>query len=206
MRNLNMRRQIQRPRPSINTQSVSIKKLVSASNRMGNKGIKDQQMTTVEYFDYLPYAPGTTLNFFENVNARSFPFTNLTQNELQTGESMVIKRIWFTVATQVAGNITNIQTFEQAALTGQYLSQFAWFNDNVRVLKPMSLTQFQAEFNRKGWNTDNNVMHLETDITIMPLIKFSSTLRLVPGAAVANLFIGCHIGGMGTILSPKGTY
>lgn len=190
----------------VQTQNTAIKKLVNASDRFGNPGIKNGQLTTTEIYDYLPYIPGTTLTFFENVNTRTFPFTNISQNELQVGESMIIKRIWFTVATVVAGVLTTIQTFEQAGLTAQYLSQFSWFNDNNRVIKPISLTNLQAEFNRKGWSTDNNVFHLETDISIQPLVRFTSQLKLVSGPVVANLFIGCHIGGLGTILAPKGTY
>lgn len=203
----------QRPAPRrqgtasrVQTQNVAIKKLVNASDRFGNPGIKNGQWTTTEIYDYLPYAPGSTLTFFENVNTRTFPFTNISQNELQVGESMVIKRVWFTMVTVVAGIISNILTFEQGGLTAQYLSQFSWFNDNNRVIKPISLTNMQSEFNRKGWSTDNNVFHLETDITIQPLVRFTCQLKLVPGAAIADVFIGCHVGGMGTILAPKGTY
>lgn len=207
MRSLNIRRQAsQNGSSKFVTNNTAIKKLANASKRMGNPGIMNGQLTTTEIYDYLPYVPGTTLTFFEGVNARAFPYTNLQQNELQVGESMVIKRIWFTLITTASSVITNVQTFEQASIPGQYLSQFAWFNDNNRVIKPMSLTNMQAEFNRKGWSTDNNVFHLETDITIQPLVRFTAQLKLIPGAAVANTLVGCHVGGLGTLLSPKGTY
>lgn len=208
-RNLNnqrLRNQQAMNNRTITTSNTSINKLVNASNRFGNKGIKNQQLTTFEIYDYLPYAPGSTLNFFNGVNARSFPLTNITENQLQVGESMIIKRIWFTVATLTSGLVTSITTLEQSSLTGQYLSQFSWFNDNNRVLKGLSLTNMQAEFNRKGWSTDNNVFHLETDISIQPLVRFTCQLQQVAGAAVANTLIGCHVGGLGTLLAPKGTY
>ena len=201
---------IPRPRSVVkkqfSTASNAIRKMVATADKFGNSGIKNQQLTTFEIFDYLPYAPGTTLKFFQNVSTRQFPFANIQENRLQVGESMVIKRIWFTVATQMGGNITNIQTFEQAALSGQYLSQLTWNNDNNRVIKDLSLTNMQAEFNRKAWSTDNNVFHLETDITIQPLVRFTASLNMLTGAEVKNIFIGCHAGGVGTLLAPKGTF
>lgn len=190
----------------VRTNNVGIMKAASAADRFGNPGVKNQQWSTIEIFDYLPYAPGTTLTFFENVNTRAFPFTNIQQNTLGVGEVMVIKRIWFTIATTTDGAITNVQTFEQASVPGQYLGQFSWFNDNNRVIKSVSLTGMQAEFNRAGWSTDNNVLHLETDITIQTLVRFTCQLRQPAGAAVANTFVGCHVAGMGTLLAPKGTY
>jgi hypothetical protein len=195
-------------RNKINTSSSTINKLVDAAGRFGNPGIKNQQLTTFEIYDYLPYAPGTTLNFFQNVSTRQFPFTNIQENRLQVGESMVIKRIWFTVITVEAetGNIDTLQTFSQASLTMNYLAQFSWSNDNNRVMKDLSLTNQMAEFNRKGYNADNNVFHLETDITIQPLVRFTCPLTLPAGAAVANAFVGCHAGGVGTLLAPKGTF
>jgi hypothetical protein len=193
-------------RGAVSTASTSIRKLVDSSNSFGNTGIKNQQMTTFEIFHYLPYVPGTTLTFFEGVNAVAFPFSNINDNQLQVGEAMIIKRVWFTVATLVAGAITTIVTLEQASLTYQYLSQFNWFNDNNRVIKGLSLTNMQAEFNRKGYSTDNNVFHLETDISIQSLVRFTATLKLLPGAAVDNTMIGMHAGGIGTLLAPKRTY
>ena len=202
-------RAFQKPAQSnapVNTANNNIRKLVDASRGFGNPGIKNGQFSTIELYDYLPYVPASTLTFFENVNTRQFPFTNLSENQLQVGEAMVIKRIWFTMVTTVAGVITNIRTFEQGAIPGQYLAQFAWFNDNNRVIKPMSLTNAQAEFNRNGWSTDNNVLHLETDITIQPLVRFTCQLKLIPGAAIADTYIGCHVGGLGTLLAPKRPY
>lgn len=188
------------------TASNTIRKMVATADKFGNAGIKNQQLTTFEIFDILPLIPGTTLNFFQNVNTRQFPFTNIQENRLQVGESMVIKRIWFTLVTEFDGGIIDVQTLDQAGLAKYYLSQFSWSNDNSRVLKDLSLTNQMPEFNRKGWSESNNVFHLETDITIQPLIRFVCSLQLPAGAPVLNTFIGCHAGGVGTLLSPKGVY
>jgi hypothetical protein len=87
------------------------------------------------------------------------------------------------------------------------MSQVQWLNDNNRVIKQISLTQMMPEFNRMGWNANNNSLHLDTDITIQPLLRFVCQLQAcaTPGV-VTNLFIGCHAGGVGTLLAPKTTY
>lgn len=213
MRNLNIRRQMHgKPhhKESVIPSTSEIRKIVGASNRFGNKGIKNQQLTTFEIFHYLPFTGNAGIyEFFRNVNTVAFPFANIQENRLQVGETMVINRIHFTVATINPATlaVSGVQTLEQAGLTGTYLSQFSWLNDNNRVIKDLSLTQMQAEFNRKGWSTDNNVLHLETDITIQPLIRFVCQLQATQSpAAPANLFIGCHASGVGTLLAPKTTY
>lgn len=192
----------------------TIRKIVSASDNFGNKNIKDQQISTREIFDYLPFVntAGQVYEFFKNVKNRQFPFTNIEDNQMQVGEAMTIKRIWFTLLIQdiATGEFTSLTTFDSAGLTGFYLSQFSWLNDNNRVLKNLSLTNEQPEFNRMAWSNVNNVFHLETDITIQPLIRFQCNLQqpliLVPGHDTTNYFIGCHVEGTGTLFAPKNTY
>jgi len=207
MRQFNMRRQAGK-KSSVIPSTSEIRKIVGAANRFGNPGIKNQQLTTFEIYDYLPLLSGAqSYKFFQNVNTRSFPFTNIQENRLQVGETMVINRVWFTIFSTLAGVAQPVVTIEQAGLGGLYISQFSWLNDNNRVIKDLSLTNQQAEFNRKGWSTDNNVFHLETDITIQPLIRFICELQ-TPNVGVIgdNVFIGCHAAGVGTLLAPKTTY
>lgn len=210
MRNLNMRKQMQKGQHSVIPSTPEIRKIVGAANRFGNKGIKNQQLTTFEIFHYIPMtASASTLEFFRNVNTAQFPFSNIQENRLQVGETMVINRIYFTIAVidPITKVVTTILTLEQAGMTGAYLSQMSWLNDNNRVIKDLSLTNMQAEFNRKGWSTDNNVLHLETDITIQPLIRFVCQLQTTGLPAIpVNAFIGCHASGVGTLLAPKTTY
>lgn len=205
---------------SVIPSSSEIRKIVGASNRFGNPGIKNQQLTTMEIFHLLPIgvpggavANGTTLDFFRNVNTAVFPDSNIQENRLQVGETMVINRVHFTlVGKDSKGNILSETTFGAGTLAPLYYSQFSWLNDNNRVLKTLSLTNMQPEFNRKGYNEFNNVFHLETDITIQPLIRFVCQLEL-PGVPVlptvtdvATWYIGCHASGTGTLLAPKTTY
>lgn len=191
--------------------SSEIRKIVGASNRFGNPGIKNQQLTTFEVFHYLPVASNVTLDFFRNVNTSVFPFANIQENRLQVGETMVINRIYFDIIEVKTANneITSVLTLENT-FSAAYLSQFSWLNDNNRVLKDLSLTNFKPAHNRKGWNEVNDVMHLETDITIQPLIRFVCQLQIpivtIPVKEGFTYYIGCHAQGTGTLLAPKTTY
>jgi len=196
---------------SVIPSSSEIRKIVGASNRFGNPGIKNQQLTTMEVFHYLPVASNVTLDFFRNVNTAVFPFSNIQINSLQVGETMVINRIYFDVIEVVdaTGVIKTVGTLE-TLFPGAYLSQFSWLNDNNRVIKEIGLTNMKPAHNRKGWNELNDVFHLETDITIQPLIRFICQLQIptvtIPANAGSTYYIGCHAQGTGTLLAPRTTY
>lgn len=191
--------------------SSEIRKIVGASNRFGNPGIKNQQLTTMEVFHYLPVASNVTLDFFRAVNTAVFPFANIQENRLQVGETMVINRIYFDVikVNNTTGAIDAVDTLENLFPTA-YMSQFSWLNDNNRVIKELGLTNMKPAHNRKGWNEKNDVFHLETDITVQPLIRFVCQLQIpivtLPTATGYTFYIGCHAQGTGTLLAPKTTY
>lgn len=205
----------QRNRPHSKAQvipsSSEIRKIVGAANRFGNPGIKNQQLTTMEVFHYLPVASNVTLDFFRAVNTAIFPFSNIQENRLQVGETMVINRIFFDVIEVITstGLIASVQTLE-TAFPGAYMSQFSWLNDNNRVIKELGLTNMKPAHNRKGWNELNDVFHLETDITVQPLIRFICQLQIpivtLPVREGSTYYIGCHAQGTGTLLAPKTTY
>ena len=75
------------------------RKIVTVNNAQGAKNINQQQGTTRIIYDSLPLVNGVnpkqTLRFFEGVNSRVFPFTNLTENKLQIGESIALQRFTF---------------------------------------------------------------------------------------------------------------
>jgi len=191
--------------------SSEIRKIVGASNRFGNPGIQNQQLTTMEVFHYLPVASNVTLDFFRAVNTAVFPLANIQENRLQVGETMVINRIYFDVikVDNATGSILAVDTLENLFPTA-YMSQFSWLNDNNRVIKELGLTNMKPAHNRKGWNEKNDVFHLETDITIQPLIRFICQLQIpivtIPSDEGSTYYIGCHAQGTGTLLAPKTTY
>jgi len=191
--------------------SSEIRKIVGAANRFGNPGIQNQQLTTMEIFHYLPVASNVTLDFFRAVNTAVFPLANIQENRLQVGETMTLNRIYFDVikVDNTTGAILAVDTLENLFPTA-YMSQFSWLNDNNRVIKELGLTNMKPAHNRKGWNEKNDVFHLETDITIQPLIRFICQLQIpivtIPSDEGSTYYIGCHAQGTGTLLAPKTTY
>lgn len=192
-------------------------KLIATSKRFGNSGLEDNQGSTICAYDHLPLAEGTLqqgteFRFFENASNRAFPLTNLMEGKLQVGEGLVLKRIWFTVLSVIAatGEVIDEQTFDAFGLPGLNKSDFEFFNDNNRVIKPMPLTRQRPEFNWKAWNADSNIIHLDTDITLQPLIPFVCALRTplitVPASETNNYYMGCYIEGPGAILNPRTNY
>jgi len=188
-------------------------KLVQASNKFGNTGVKRMQGSTIHKFHYLPIGglvpAGQEFRFFENAGQTAFPLTNLTEGKLQVGEAMVLERMWFSLLVRVAatGEVTDVDTPEALGALGFYAGLVSFFNANNQVVKPMGTIKQKAQFNQKSWNVDNEVIHMDTDITLQPLIEFVSVFRS-PGFTVVvaqgtEVFLGCHIEGAGSLLNPR---
>lgn len=192
-------------------------KLIHAGDRFGNRGLKNSQGSSVIIYDHLLLTEGlnpvgTELRFFENAASRTFPFTNLMEGRLPVAEGMVLERIWFTImtVTVATGEIVDEQTFTAFGLPGLYKSDFSFFNANNRVIKPSPLTKQQPSFNWQSGSTINEVIHLDTDITIQPLIEFVCSLRLptitIPTSIDLDYYMGCYCEGAGGILNPRANF
>jgi len=190
--------------------------LTQKGKRFGNN-LDDGQGSSVIAYDHLQIATGlnqqgTEFRFFENAANRAFPFTNLMEGRLPVAEGMVLKRIWFTMMSVVAatGEILDEQTFAAYGLPGLYKSDFTFMNGNSRVIKPTPLSKQKAQWNWKGWNATSDIIHLDTDITLQPLIEFVCSLRIptvtVPAVAGHTQWLGCYIEGPGAILNPRTNY
>ncbi len=191
-------------------------KLVATSAKFGNKGLRNSQGSTVVIYDHLLLAQGlqpagTTLKFFENASSRIFPFTNLQEGRLPVAEGFVLERMWFSVlqVLNATGEILSINAVGLASV-GLYKSDFEFFNANNRVIKPTPLTKMMAQFNWKSWNAINEVIHLDTDITIQPLIQFKCQLTLpavtLPTSATISYYLGCYCEGAGGIMNPRANF
>jgi len=178
----------------------------SAVNQiMGNPNIKDQQGTTRVVYDRLPADGTLVLEFFEGVQARAFPFTNLNQNKLQVGETLILQRISFHImeVDAVTGDPTDVTTFAIAGVPQFYAAQFSVVLDTITVVKPIPLVSTFPSFNYKGWNAVSEVYQFDSLIDLPTDIQFKIRLQLPPYVAIANTFIGCAMEGFGTLLSPK---
>lgn len=192
-------------------------KLALVNNQLGNPALKMNQGSSYEIYDYVDVTStiGTkqTIRFFDSVNTKTFPFTNIQQNQLQVGEALGIEYVAFTRAAYVKDkeDPTKSSLCTQTALvgvTGLCLSQFSFLLDNSRILKNNSLTRTNSLFNPQGGTGTNNLFYPDTTLVIPPQISFTAELTTpencdVVAADEAKVYYGIHIFGSAAILNLK---
>lgn len=184
-------------------------KIALVNNKLGNPALKNNQGTSSEVYDYVQVTPGNAavVRFFENVNTKTFPFTNIQQNQLQAGEALSIEYIAFTRITARAGT-NEITAF--AALTDAVpvlsLCGFQLLLDNSRIVKANSLVRSFQDLNTKGGTATNSLYYPDTDLVIPPQIQFTAELNIPdnPDAGTdVDVYYGIHLFGTGAILNLK---
>ena len=186
-------------------------KMALINNALGNPALKKNQGSTFEIYDYVAITnPGVTqtINFFGNVNTKTFPLTNIQQNQLGVGESLSVQYIAFTRITidNVTGVVQQFAPLIQV-VQGCTLASFSLLLDNSRIIKVNSLARSTQNFNPKGKTANNFLFYPDTDLTIPPQISFTLDLRIPTNTDVAVIgvttFYGCHLFGTGSILNLK---
>jgi len=185
-------------------------KLAMVNNKLGNPGLKKNQGSSSEIYDYVNVTPtiGQTqvIRFFSSVNTKTFPLTNLTNgNLLQVGEALAVEFIMFTRMEIKAGKVIGITPLLN--ITDFSVSQFSLLLDNSRIIKTNSLMRSLESFNTKGGTARNYTFYPDTDLTIPPQISFTAELQIPANtdtaAADTEVYYGCHLLGTGAILNLK---
>lgn len=185
-------------------------KLALVNNKLGNPGLKMNQGSTFEIYDYIevPNAGSAeTLTFFGNVNTKTFPFTNIQQNQLQVGEALSVQYIAFTrIVVDGTNAITTVSPLINQ-IPGISLGAFSLLLDNSRIIKNNSLTRSSNFFNPKGSTANNYLFYPDTDLTIPPQISFTLDLRVPTNTDATRpgerIYYGVHLFGTGAILNLK---
>jgi len=164
--------------------------------------------------------PGTTtqLNFFENFQGLTAGQTNLTQNKLDSMESMVIKTLWFAQFGASNG-------IQQWAANNPSVVDIIVGNQTVVKGLPLTFNNIGESFDRIHNNSGLSLLstpgggspgrfinkflpteiRLLTDIVIPPQVTFKVVVR----SAAANYGDGavvCAIGGYGKIFSAGASF
>jgi hypothetical protein len=188
-------------------QQQQVNKFLEATRRLGAQMDKDQGTTRVIYDTTGSQTALRQFSFFENVSAKVYPATNISQNRFQPGEGMVIKEIYFFPITPLP-----IQN------TGLALSTIDVFVGNNRVIKDLPLTSFSGRFAINNLNPTGTVqgnanrngvaVRLRTNIVIPPQIEFKVTLKLSGpiGTEQAPINLKCMIKGYGKLFNPGQNY
>lgn len=186
-------------------------KLALVNNKLGNPGLKRNQGSTFEVYDYqnVTASVGTAqvLRFFSDVNTKTAPFTNLQQNQLQVGEALSIEYIAFTRLEVETATSTLIGLTPLLNLSEFSLSQMSILLDNSRIIKVNSLMRSFEAFNTKGGTAKNFLFYPDTDLVIPPQITFTVELNVPKNSDTAatgkTVYYGCHLFGTGSILNLK---
>jgi len=178
-------------------------KISEISRKMGQRNIVKQQGTTRMIWDTLELIAGQVYyRFFEGVNTRAFPFTNLTDNKLEAGETLACQFMYLTLFDKTTpGDIWTIIPIPAEIYMGTLSLELA----NTTVMKPIPIMSFNPAYNRMP-NAASHVFKLYTNQVITPLTNFFVNMHLLQVPAIAHYsFIRLTIEGTGSILSPKGT-
>jgi hypothetical protein len=189
-------------------------KIVAVNNKFGNTNIKNQQGTTRVLFDTLPLDGRTQFRFFENVNLRQFPLTNLTSegNRLGVGEAIVIQKIYFTLLfiDPDTGAITSYWPFTQAGpTTPQALNtgDLDIIIANSTVMKDFTVMSMTNQFNPSGVTNGDEAYGTQTDIVIPPLLEYLAVLKTTTYATSAFYnHIRISFEGTAGIIAPQTTF
>lgn len=183
-------------------------KLAMVNNKLGNPGLKRNQGSSVEVWDYTKVLPGTAgvVRFFDAVNTKVFPFTNIQQNQLQVGEALAIEYIAFTRLVVKQGVLTKFEALTDA-VNQLSLAGFSFLLDNSRTVKNNSLVRSFQTLNTKGGTALNSLFYPDTDLTIPPQISFTAELNVPANTDTASegeeVYYGIHLFGTGAILNLK---
>jgi hypothetical protein len=185
-------------------------KIALVNNKLGNPSLKRNQGTSLEVYDYQKVTPGTAqvIRFFSDVNTKTFPFTNIQQNQLTTGEALSIEYIIFSrveVTRGAGGTLQNFTALTQS-VSELSLANFSILLDNSRILKNNSLARSIDVFNTQGGTASNSLFYPDTDLVIPTQIPFTAELNIPANTDTGtdvDVYYGCHLFGTGAILNLK---
>jgi hypothetical protein len=176
------------------------------------------QQTTRILFNTIE-APGTTssLSFFKNFQGLTNGQTNLTQNKLDSMESMVIKTIWL-AQFDTSDSVQLFGSFAQQTLSIIVGNQTVVKNLPIHFNQGINGQAFDRLHENAGARSDNNnggssvlqtVMPIEirllTDIVIPPQVAFEVRIESNAGVYGTGAVV-CALSGYGKIFSAGSSF
>ncbi len=156
----------------------SQQQLIGVSRELGGN-FANMQGTTRAIYDSAIGVNNGTIRFFDNVQSRPYPFSNISQNRFETGEALAIESIAIIMTDENIRNDTSMLCGVDA--TGREILLDLYIG-NQRVIKALDLS-FARNFLGNTNILSNNavqyksVFYLETPIVIPPLIEFYAEIR-----------------------------
>lgn len=192
----------------INPRPTQLEKVLQVSQRFGANA-ESSQFTERAIYDTLPIDTRSTYRFFEGCNARTFPFTNISENKLQKQENMVVKYISLAVVTTTTNyttlpvvSVTDIGTLSSALYRSDLSLQIA----QNQVLKPFPMDDMNPSLNPFARHTSHNVIRLGVDLVIPELLEFVAVLQTTYVTAGTTKSLQLKLHGQATIFSPRANF
>jgi hypothetical protein len=201
-------------------------KIARVGKQMGIPTLGQQQVTNRSIYHAVLLGAsaavipqGFQLQFFTNLNAAAFPYTNISKNTFDAGESLIIQYVnWSVWTVTVASNtITNIQTIEQF-LPGLNAMSWSLLISGVQVIKDFSNLASAAEWNANSqWgqnisasvNNGQAYIKLESEPCIVPNRPFTVSAQIptgtLPTSAGTAYYLCCNFAGIGTLPNVQNT-
>lgn len=177
--------------------------IVGVNQRLGNTAVPNMQGTTRAIFDS-QLLNGNYFKFFENVQSRAYPRSNISQNRFEVGESLAIESIALLANEEgFSSNDLVLAPFFRIG-GGQLLLNI--YIGNQRVLKDFDLTTgilSQIGTTNTTAPTNKAVCYLETPIVIPPQIEFYATLQTSQSFTAESNYLFLILQGTGTLLNTK---
>lgn len=194
-------------------------KIISVASANGLSELVTNQPTDWAIYDMIDLstsgsATANQVSFFNNVNSKTFPQTNLSSNTLTGGQCLGVYGVVFSIHTVTSGKFNKPVVLEQAigyeqlemldfslVISGQQVLQ------NVSGLKGMSGTNPNGNWGAVAavtttiTNTGNNVIDLDSVPVILPnqLFQINATLPQYTVPAAGAAYLRCTLFGYGTI-------
>jgi hypothetical protein len=183
--------------------------IVGVNQRLGNRAVPNMQGTTrliYDSFQFPAVVASGTATFFQNVQAKIYPLTNVSQNRFEVGESLAIQGFSLAVKDTSLDDIVNPWTIVNAA-SNINTAILNFYIGNQRIIKDLDLMYGFASVGKTF--SQNNApitpkFYLETPIIIPPQIEFYATVNIYTDAVEFDqTYFVLSAFGTGTLLNTK---
>jgi len=123
-------------------------RILNVGARNDDKRLGLQQASTLTIYDtYDLSGGGGMIPFFQNVQGKSFPFTNMAQNKFTKDKSMTVQRCYLTYFTVAGGQITSIFSIDASPYPQLAKAELNLIVGGSQILDRFALLSSVAPFN-----------------------------------------------------------
>jgi hypothetical protein len=203
---------------------------VGAENSSNLSGMQPTTQAIYDTFD-LAQASSTgnfTIPFFQGVNSKTFPFTNLSQNRLTAGRSFAVQQFYFSIFTVAAGKITSVSTLDEILnLDPLQKAEMSLIISNTQVIERYPISGSVGPWNKEGYFSEaatnvtaaaapgavqkywrsTAVKTLPAQPIILPDQEFICNVQIpaITLPTAGTTYLQLTLEGFGTLFAPNGT-